>query len=426
MFVDRAEITIKSGKGGDGAVSFRREAHVPDGGPDGGNGGNGGNIVFIGDPSIKTLMDFRYRKKYQAENGENGKKKNQYGKKGEDLYIKVPLGTIIIDQDSGIPIKDMKEKGEEYVAAKGGRGGKGNTMFKTSTRQAPNFAQAGSEAVERRLALELKLIADVGLVGFPNVGKSTLLSVVTGANPKIADYHFTTLFPNLGVVEKPDSAFVMADIPGLIEGAHQGVGLGLDFLKHVERTRLLLHLVDVSGIEGRDPLEDFVTINKELASYSEKLAGKPQIIVANKVDIADEDQVKDFTQAMEAKGYKVFATSAPMQKGIKELVDYTFSQLATLPMEEVEVFPYFDDRGELSDEEFKAINVEMDEDVFVLSGHQLDRIFRSTNLNDYGSLRYLYKYIEKTGIIEEMQEMGLEEGDTVRINDFEFDYKSTL
>ncbi len=426
MFVDRAEITIRSGRGGDGAVSFRREAFVPDGGPDGGNGGNGGSVFFIGDASMKTLMDFRYKKKYQAGDGENGKKKNQYGKKGDDLHIKVPLGTIIIDQASGIPVKDIVEDKEIYLAAAGGRGGKGNAMYKTSTRQAPNFAQAGSVAVERRLTLELKLIADVGLIGYPNVGKSTLLSVVTGARPKIADYHFTTLAPNLGVVEKNDSMFVMADIPGLIEGANEGAGLGLDFLKHIERTRLLFHMVDVSGIEGRNPLNDFEIINNELKSYSEKLASRPQIIVANKADIAEQNKVSEFVQAMEARGYRVFVISAPVQQGVKELIDYAFEVLATLPEEKMEIFPGFDDRGELSDEEFKAVHIEKDGDTFVLSGHQLDRIFRSTNLNDFGSLQYLYKYIEKSGTIDKMLAMGLKDGDTVRISDFEFDYKSTL
>ncbi|HZK01667.1 MAG TPA: GTPase ObgE, partial [Anaerovoracaceae bacterium] len=322
MFVDRATITVKSGKGGDGSVSFRREAHVPDGGPDGGNGGRGGDVIFHADAGMKTLLDFRYKKKYQAENGEDGRKKNQYGRGGEDCIIRVPVGTLIIDEDTGYPIRDLVIDGEEYIAVKGGRGGKGNVHFKTSVRQAPNFAEAGSAARERRITLELKLIADIGLVGFPNVGKSTLLSVVTGANPKIADYHFTTLTPNLGVVRYDDGSFVMADIPGLIEGAHKGTGLGLDFLKHIERTRMLIHIVDVSGIEGRDPIEDFETINGELRSYSPKLAEKLQVVAANKMDIADKEQWETFKENISSRGYEVFPISAPLHDGVSALIDH--------------------------------------------------------------------------------------------------------
>lgn len=422
MFVDRASITIKSGKGGDGSVSFRREPFVPDGGPDGGNGGRGGDVIIIAENSIKTLMDFRYKKKYEAAGGEDGRKKNQYGKSGENCIIKVPVGTLIFDEKTGLPVKDLVRHGDTYTAARGGRGGKGNTQFKTSVRQAPNFAEAGGAAIERRLKLELKLIADVGLVGFPNVGKSTLLSVVTGATPKIADYHFTTLSPNLGVVQYDDSSFVMADIPGLIEGAHQGVGLGLDFLKHIERTRLLIHIVDVSGSEGRDPIEDFEAINKELLAYSPRLASKPQIVAANKTDIADDSRLEEFKAYIEDKGLAVFPISAPIHRGVPQLIAHVFKELAALPPEEEPNYEFYDTEGIPETDEYRKINCSTDGDVFVLSGMQLDKIFRSTNFNDYGSLRYLYKYVENSGAIAELKEMGLADGDTIRIENYEFEY----
>ena len=278
MFVDRAKITIRSGKGGDGAVTFRREPYVPEGGPDGGDGGKGGDVVFVADRNLRTLMDFRYKRKYEAENGQNGMKRKRFGKSGEDLLIKVPLGTVIIDEETGRVMKDLTEDGERFIAARGGKGGRGNVNFKNSVRQAPNFAEAGGEARERRVILEMKLIADVGLVGFPNAGKSSLLAAATSAQPKIADYHFTTIDPNLGVVHLYDSSFVMADIAGLIEGASQGQGLGFRFLKHIERTKVLIHVVDVSGSEGRDPREDFDKINRELAAYSPKIMKKPQLV----------------------------------------------------------------------------------------------------------------------------------------------------
>lgn len=422
MFVDRASITIKSGKGGDGSVSFRREPFVPDGGPDGGNGGRGGDVIIIAENSIKTLMDFRYKKKYEAAGGEDGRKKNQYGKSGENCIIKVPVGTLIFDEKTGLPVKDLVRHGDTYTAARGGRGGKGNTQFKTSVRQAPNFAEAGGAAIERRLKLELKLIADVGLVGFPNVGKSTLLSVVTGATPKIADYHFTTLSPNLGVVQYDDSSFVMADIPGLIEGAHQGVGLGLDFLKHIERTRLLIHIVDVSGSEGRDPIEDFEAINKELLAYSPRLASKPQIVAANKTDIADDSRLEEFKAYIEDKGLAVFPISAPIHRGVPQLIAHVFKELAALPPEEEPNYEFYDTEGIPENDEYRKINCSTDGEVFVLSGMQLDKIFRSTNFNDYGSLRYLYKYVENSGAIAELKEMGLTDGDTIRIENYEFEY----
>lgn len=312
MFVDRAKITVKSGKGGDGAVTFRREPFVPEGGPDGGDGGRGGDIVFQADRNLRTLMDFRYKRKYEAENGQNGMKRNRFGKAGQDLVIKVPMGTVIIDEETGLVMKDLTEDGEKFVAAKGGKGGKGNVHFKNSVRQAPNFAEAGGEAKERKLILEMKLIADVGLVGFPNVGKSSLLAVATSAQPKIANYHFTTIDPNLGVVQIFDNSFVMADIAGLIEGASEGLGLGFRFLKHIERTKVLIHVIDVSGSEGRDPKDDFDKINRELEAYNPKILKKPQLVAANKIDMIDEDseQYKDFKAYIEKQGYRVFPISA--------------------------------------------------------------------------------------------------------------------
>lgn len=421
MFVDSAIITIKSGKGGDGSVSFRREPFVPEGGPDGGDGGKGGDVVFVADENMRTLLDFRYKRKYQADNGENGRRKNQYGKGGKDCIIKVPVGTIIIDKQTGKVMKDFTNHGESFIAAKGGKGGKGNVHFKSSVRQAPNFAEAGGAPQEREVILELKLIADVGLIGFPNVGKSTLLSVVTGAKPKIDNYPFTTLTPNLGVVKYNDDSFVLADIPGLIEGAHTGSGLGLDFLKHIERTRLLIHIVDVSGSECRDPIDDFNKINYELANYSSKLSNKPQIVAANKIDLADDEQYKRFEDYILSKGLKVFPISAPIHQGVSDLIDATYTTLVSLPVE-VEEYDYLD-LSEIEDRDYKKIEFTKDKDAFVLSGKQLDKIFRSTNFNDMGSLRYLYKYIEDSGVIDRLKDMGLKDGDTIRINDYEFEYK---
>ncbi|MBQ1888683.1 MAG: GTPase ObgE, partial [Firmicutes bacterium] len=312
MFVDKAQILIRSGKGGNGAVSFRREPFIPQGGPDGGNGGRGGDIIIKADGNLRTLMDFRYKRKYEAENGEDGRGRQQYGKDGKDLLIKVPVGTIVKDVQTGNILADLKENGSSFVAAKGGKGGKGNVFYKNSVRQAPNFAEAGGASRERTIELELKLLADVGLIGFPNVGKSSFLSVSTNANPKIADYHFTTIYPNLGIVSLYDNSFVLVDIPGLIEGASEGLGMGHEFLKHVERTKVLIHVVDVSGSEGRDPIEDFETINSELKTYSEKLASKPVIVAANKIDLADDEALERFTKYAEKKGYKVYPMCAPI------------------------------------------------------------------------------------------------------------------
>lgn len=426
MFVDRARITIRSGKGGDGAVSFRREPYVPEGGPDGGDGGKGGDIVFKADGSLRTLMDFRYKRKYEAENGQNGMKKKKFGKDGKDLVIKVPPGTVVIDEESGLVMKDLVHEGDSFVAAKGGKGGKGNVHYKNSVRQAPNFAEAGGFAKERAVVLEMKLIADVGLVGFPNVGKSTLLSVATSAKPKIADYHFTTIDPNLGVVEIYDTSFVMADIAGIIEGAHQGAGLGFRFLKHIERTKVLIHVVDVSGSEGRDPIEDFDKINRELKQYNPGLMKKPQVVAANKIDLIDEDgpEYQRFREYVEQQGYKVFPLSAPINIGVKEILAEAAAELERLLREpaEEEYVETFDFEKEDADPDYRTVYASREGNTYVLTGRQLEKIFNSTNFNDSGSMRYLYKYIEKSGAIDQLREMGLDEGDTIRVMDYEFEY----
>lgn len=425
MFVDRARINVKSGKGGNGAVSFRREPFVPEGGPDGGDGGKGGDVIFEASSSYRTLMDFKYKKKYEAEPGQDGMKKKKFGKNGENLVIKVPPGTVIIDELTGLVMKDLVHDGDRVVVVKGGKGGKGNVHFKNSVRQAPNFAEAGGPARERNIILELKLIADVGLLGFPNVGKSTLLSVSTSARPKIANYHFTTITPNLGVVQIYDSSFVMADIPGLVEGAHEGTGLGLDFLKHVDRTKVLVHVVDIAGSEGRDPVEDFDKINDELVQYSERLAKKPQIVVGNKSDLVfDEDTVERFKKHVEDKGYQFFLMSAATNQGVKEVLSAAAKALAELPEEE-EQYEFYDFSIDDEDPDYREIYTYVDDEdgAFVIEGKQLTKIFDSTNFNDMESLRYLYKYIENKGAIAELKELGLKEGDTVRIKDYEFEYE---
>ena len=429
MFVDRAKIIIKSGKGGDGAVTFRREPFVPQGGPDGGDGGRGGDVIFQADRNLRTLMDFKYKRKYEAEAGQNGMKKNRFGKAGENLVIKVPMGTVILDQETGTVMKDLTEDGQSFVAAKGGKGGRGNVHFKNSVRQAPNFAEAGGAAKERTVVLELKLIADVGLVGFPNVGKSSLLAVSTSAQPKIANYHFTTIDPNLGVVQLYDTSFVMADIAGIIEGASEGLGMGFKFLKHIERTKVLIHVVDVSGSEGRSPIDDFEKINAELEAYSPRILKKPQIVAANKIDMIDEEDPKylEFKEYVENKGYKVFPMSAPLNLGVEEVLAEALLELQKVeanPEPEGEIVEYFDFEADDNDPTYRDIHVAYDEndDVYVVSGKQLTKIFNSTNFNDMGSLRYLYKYIEKNGAIEELKEMGLQEGDIIRIENYEFEF----
>ncbi len=425
MFIDHAKIIVKAGNGGNGVVSFRREKYVPDGGPDGGNGGRGGSVVFLVDSGMRTLMDFRYKKKYVAENGQHGQKKNCYGKDGKNLVIKVPPGTIIKDAKSGLVIADLTESDKPFVVLRGGRGGRGNSEFKTSTRRAPTFAEAGFKGVEKELILELKMIADVGLVGYPNVGKSTLLSMVTKAKPKIANYHFTTIKPNLGVVEViKGESFVMADIPGLIEGAADGVGLGHDFLRHVERTRLILHVVDVSGVEGRDPIEDYKVISSELLQYNEKLASRPTIVVANKADlIFDEALFADFQSFIEGEGLKMFTISAATGEGVDQLMRYVTEKLAEIPVEPLVQTMTLQDLEMLEEKaDPYEINIVKEDDVYVLEGEGVERLIYSTNFDDYDSLRRFEGYLRRRGVFDRLREAGIEEGQTVRIIDFEFEF----
>lgn len=423
MFIDTAKIFVKSGKGGDGAISFRREKYVALGGPDGGDGGKGGNVILVADSQLTTLLDFTYRRKYVAEPGENGGKSKCYGKDGEDLYIKVPTGTVIKDFETNKVMVDLSHEGDKFVIAKGGKGGKGNAKYATPTRQAPSFAEPGMPGEERFIILELKLLADVGLIGFPNVGKSTLLSTVSKARPKIANYHFTTLKPNLGVVSVPEApAFVMADIPGIIEGAAEGVGLGLEFLRHIERTRLLIHVVDISGVEGRDPIEDFVKINDELKKYSVKLWDRPQIVVANKSDMLyDDEAFENFKNKLEEMGYKnIFKISAATQEGVADLMKECARMLSTIPVSELEI-P--EEEMYIPEEKKFTYTIRKDEDgVYVVEGTFVDRLLSAVNVNDPDSLKYFHKVLKNKGIFEELKEMGIEDGEIVRLNDFEFEY----
>ena len=426
-FVDYVKIFCRSGKGGNGAMHFNHAKYVPKGGPDGGDGGKGGDVIIRANRNLTTLMDFKYKKKFKAEDGQDGMRKKCFGKDGEDLIIEVPVGTMVTDEETGHLMADLTSDGQSVVAAKGGKGGKGNVHYKSSVRQAPDFAEAGDFAKERYVILELKMIADVGLVGFPNVGKSSLLSVSTNARPKIDNYHFTTLEPNLGVVEISDTEFLMADIAGIIEGAHKGLGLGLDFLKHIERTRVLIHVVDVSGSEGRDPREDFDKIMKELEEYSPKMLKKPMIVCANKMDLIPEgsDIYEDFRKYVTEKGYDIYPVVAPTRKGVSELLYAALAKLNEVrenEQDEYEDVQWFDFEHDDVDKNYRVVNVEKKGDIFILSGTQLHKIFNSTNFNDTTSLRYLYKYIEKSGAIKKMKEMGLKEGDTVSIYDYEMEY----
>lgn len=423
MFIDKARIFVKSGKGGNGAVSFRKEKYVPAGGPAGGDGGNGGNVVFEVDEGLRTLMDFRYKTKYVAENGEDGKKKRMHGKSVEDLVLKVPPGTLIRDEETNLVIADLRKHGDRAIVAKGGFGGRGNTHFTTAIRQAPSFAEAGKEGQERWIILELKMIADVGLVGFPNVGKSTFLSVVTKAKPKIANYHFTTIKPNLGVVKtKFGDSFVLADIPGLIEGAHEGIGLGHAFLRHVERTKVLIHIVDVSGIEGRDPIEDFNKINEELKLYNDKLTTRSQIVVANKMDIPEaRENYEAFKEEIEKRGYKVFSMSAATREGIDEVINY-----AGTIVKETEDIELVSEEEMLKEEDIKPkkeeIEINNEDGVFVIEGKSLQRLLYSVNFEDMESVQYFQKIMEKKGVFQRLKDMGAQDGDTVRLYDLEFEY----
>ncbi len=423
MFVDKARIKIKAGDGGDGAVSFHREKYVAAGGPDGGDGGCGGNVVFQVDDNFSTLIDFRYKRKYIAQNGENGGAKRCTGKSAPDLVIKVPRGTVIREAESGRIMADMSDD-EPKILARGGRGGKGNSNFATSTRQIPRFAKPGFPGEGFDVTLELKLLADVGLVGFPNVGKSTLISVVSAAKPKIANYHFTTLTPVLGVVRLDEErSFVMADIPGLIEGASEGIGLGHEFLRHVERCRLILHVLDVSGIEGRDPVDDFEKINKELANFSETLAECPQIVVANKSDMATEEQIAALRTYIKELGLQFFTISAATTQGTGALMDAVGQKLSELPPVKVfEAQPLSQAEWESRFASKQEFEVEVEDGIYYVSAMWLEPVLRTVNMDDYSSLQYFQRVLRSSGIIDKLEEMGIQEGDTVNIFGFEFDY----
>lgn len=423
MFVDQAKIYIKAGDGGDGAVSFHREKYVAAGGPDGGDGGKGGDIVFVVDDNISNLIDFRYKRKYVAEKGQNGGAKNCSGRNAPDLVVKVPRGTVVKEIKSGRILADLSTD-EPAVIAHGGKGGRGNAHFATSTRQIPKFAKPGFRGDEYEVMLELKLIADVGLVGFPNVGKSTLISVVSAAKPKIANYHFTTLTPVLGVVKiEEGKSFVMADIPGLIEGASEGVGLGHEFLRHVERCRLIVHVIDVSGSEGRDPIEDFKAINHELENFSMELAEAPQIVAANKSDMATPEQVERLRNYVEDQGLLFYEISAATTKGTKDLMYGVWERLSVLPpVKQFEAQPLTQE--ELDDKLIskKDFRVTVEDGVYFVEADWLLDILRTANMDDYSSLQYFQNVLRTSGIIDKLEEMGIEEGDTVSIFDFEFEY----
>lgn len=423
MFVDQASIYIKAGDGGDGCVSFHREKYIASGGPDGGDGGKGGDIVFKVDDNISNLIDFRYKRKYTAEKGQNGSSKNCTGRNAPDLVINVPRGTVVRETESGRILADLSGD-EPVVICKGGKGGRGNAHFATPTRQIPRFAKPGFRGDEYNVTLELKLIADVGLVGFPNVGKSTLISVVSAAKPKIANYHFTTLTPVLGVVKIEDGkSFVMADIPGLIEGASEGIGLGHEFLRHVERCRLIVHVVDVSGIEGRNPIDDFEAINRELENFSEELAEAPQIVAANKSDMATAEQIAEFRKYIENKGLTFFEISAATTVGTQDLIYGIWDKLKELPpVKEFEAQPLTQqelDEKLLTNRNFK---VTVEDNIYFVEADWLWDILRSVNMDDYSSLQYFQRILRSSGIIDKLEEMGIQEGDTVSIFDFEFDY----
>lgn len=422
MFTDYVKIYAKAGDGGNGAISFRREKYVAAGGPDGGDGGKGGDVYFEVDPNSNTLIDFRYKKKFKAQNGNNGEGSNKYGKGGEDLTIKVPIGTVIKDATTNEVLADLSQEGQRELVLKGGRGGKGNTHFATSTRQAPRFSQDGENGEEKELILELKLIADVGLIGFPNVGKSTFLGRTTSATPKIADYHFTTLEPNLGVVKTDyGESFVIADIPGIIEGASEGVGLGLQFLRHIERTRLLLHIIDVSGSEGRDPVDDFNKINAELQKYSKKLSKRKQIIVANKIDsMQDESLYNELEKMAKENNIEIFKISAVTGEGVSELIKRVAELLKTLPKDDL---VEYETRKVYKMEDKDGYTIRKEGKMFVIEGEPVERIMRRVNIADNESLYYFQKNLDALGVNERLKKMGIQEGDIVKIADYELEWE---
>ncbi|MGO1368003.1 MAG: GTPase ObgE [Senegalia sp. (in: firmicutes)] len=423
MFIDKAKIFVKGGNGGHGAVAWRREKYEPSGGPAGGDGGHGGNVILKVDVGLRTLMDLRFKKHFKSESGENGRSKRQYGSKGEDLIINVPAGTIVRDEETGRVIADLTEENHTFTVAKGGRGGKGNAKFATPTRQAPRFAEGGAAGEERWIILELKLLADVGLIGFPNVGKSTLLSIVSAAKPKIANYHFTTINPNLGVVKLNDANdFVIADIPGLIEGAHEGTGLGHEFLRHIERTKVLVHMVDISGQEGRDPIEDFHKINEELKLYNEKLARRPQIVVANKSDLMpNNDKFNDFKEEIEKLGYNVYKLSAATKTGVKDLV-YKISNMLKETGDMESLIEVEEDIKTYDSKDEKDIIVKEEDGEYFVEGAIAQKLMDSTNLEDVDSTRYFQKRLRELGIIDRLRELGINEEDSVNICGYEFEF----
>ena len=428
MFVDRARIYVRSGKGGDGHVSFRREKYVPDGGPDGGDGGHGGDVILEVDKGLNTLIDFRHTRKYKAGDGQEGGKKNCRGKDGEDITIKVPEGTVVKEAESGKVIVDMSGDNQKIVLLRGGKGGNGNQHYATPTMQAPKYAQPGQPAQELELFLELKVIADVGLVGYPNVGKSTLLSRVTNARPKIANYHFTTLNPNLGVVDLDGAkGFVIADIPGLIEGASEGVGLGHEFLRHIERTKVIIHVVDAAGTEGRDPISDIYAINKELEAYNQEIAKRPQVIAANKIDAFygdDQEQaIHALREEFEPKGIKVFPISAVSGQGLSELL-YEVSGLLETVGEETKVFEqeYFPEKMSGLENEPYTVTYDADEDEYVVEGPRIEKMLGYTNLESEKGFTFFQNFLKENGILEELEKLGIKDGDTVRLYRLSFDY----
>ena len=423
MFIDHSKIYVKAGDGGNGCLSFHTEKYITNGGPDGGDGGDGGNVVLQAAPNLTSLQNFRFKHKFVAQNGAKGMSKKMYGKRGEDLIIAVPVGTVVKDFESGEIIADLTEAGQKIVVARGGKGGLGNMHYANSVRQAPQFATPGSAGEERELGIELKLIADVGLVGFPNAGKSTLLSVLTRAKPKIADYPFTTLEPVLGVVSKDDFSYVIADIPGIIENAHEGAGLGHDFLRHIERTRLLVHVVDLSGTDGRDPLDDFKTINNELEEFSIELAARPQIVVGNKCDGVTDEEAQEFVDSVKALGYEdVFIISAAGQIGIRELADKITETVSKLPPTILHDVVSGGEKVYTFDEGKKFDIIINEDGNFEVTGKWINKIFNSTNFEDTESTNFFQRTLENEGVFEELKKMGVKEGDTVKVCELEFDY----
>ncbi|NLD16701.1 MAG: GTPase ObgE [Tissierellia bacterium] len=420
MFIDETKITVTAGNGGDGAVAWRREKFEPSGGPAGGDGGNGGSIILVTSENIHTLMDFRYKRIYKGNNGENGRNKKQFGANGEDIVLKVPIGTLVKDSVTGNVIVDLKGKNQEFIIAKGGRGGKGNARYKTPTRRAPKFAQPGRKGESKEIILELKLLADVGLIGFPNVGKSSLLSVVSAAKPKISNYHFTTLSPNLGVVSLGlEKSFVIADIPGLIEGASEGIGLGHEFLKHIERTELLIHVLDISGIEGRDPLEDYKLINSELANYNKNLENKKQIIYANKMDLPGaEENLERLKEELKDADVKIFSGSVVKQENLQDLLYYVWDKLGKIERK----YETYDEEHVEIVEQPEEILIEQIDNNFIVSGDEIENLISSINFDDDESIKFFQNMLIRKGVIELLDEAGIEEGDNVFIGDIEFEY----